>query len=212
MFESISDLHFKYNCDNEKVAKLFSVFYGKTESLDILKEHIITLEQNIYIKVCENVELLNQSVFNLSKIIEPKDNATARTYFEAYINTLFSLTDISALIFYQVFGLSTNPNRLYFYDLPKLSDFQQYTQTFNSVNSFLSSNDYKYFHNLNNHIKHRSMITAKHTINLGENRNLFSINEFEHNGIIYPSLDSENLYIKSDNFVDNLKTCLKSVE
>ena len=55
------------------------------------------------------------------------------------------------------------------------------------------------------------MITAKHTINLGENRNLFSINEFEHNGIIYPSLDSENLYIKSAKFVDNLKTCLKTV-
>lgn len=211
MFESISDLHFKYNCDNEKVAKLCSVFYGKTESLDILKEQITALEQNIYIKVCENVELLSQSVFNLSKIIEPKDNATARTYFEAYINTLFSLTDISALIFYQVLGLSTNPKRLYFSTLPNLTDFQQYTNTFNKVDSFIKSNDYKYFNSLNNSIKHRSMISARHTINLGENRNLFSINEFEHDGIIYPSLDSEDLYIKSDNFVDNLKTCLKSI-
>lgn len=69
MFESISDLHFKYNCDNEKVAKLCSVFYGKTESLDILKEHIITLEQNIYIKVCENVELLNQKITQLQEHI-----------------------------------------------------------------------------------------------------------------------------------------------
>ena len=128
MFESISELHFKYNCDNKEVAKLCTVFYCKNESLNILKEHIVSLENEIYIKVCDNVKLLNQSVFNLLDIIEPKDNATARTYFEAYINTLFSLTDISALIFYQVLGLSVNPNRLYFYDLPKLSDFKQYTQ------------------------------------------------------------------------------------
>ena len=212
MFKSISDLHFKYNCDNEKVAMLCSVFYGKTESLDILKEHITLLEQNIYIKICDNVELLNQSVFNLSKIIEPKDNATARTYFEAYINTLFSLTDISAQLFYNILGLKTDPNFLYFYKLPNLFDCKNHAKTLYEVSNFISSDDYKYFNNLNNNIKHRSMISAKHTINLGENRNLFSINEFEHNGIVYPSLDSENLYKKSGNFVEKLKICLRSVE
>ena len=56
------------------------------------------------------------------------------------------------------------------------------------------------------------MITAKHTINWGESRNLFSINEFEHNGVIYQSLDSENLFSKSDKFIKQLQKCLKSIE
>lgn len=217
MIESITDICNKYNSTNKnEVAKTYSVFHCRIEHVNILKEHITKHEQYILEKLKKREKDFPIDAFELIKEITSEDIAIARTYIESYILMIFSLTDILALLLFKILGFSANPEYLYFHHLITSNEInlKQYNNEliFDAAEALYLSDEYRYFHALNNIIKHRSVISTSHTLKLVEIRNYFSIQEFEYKGQPYPKVSTEELFAKAEQFINGLQNCITALE
>lgn len=208
MIESISDLKSKYSFDSSKAAEVCSSYYSRKESINILEILIQNLEKNLVAKIEHNNEIIKNDYKKISEIIEPKDITLARTYIEAYVNALYSLTDIMAFLFYNIFNLNVGIAKLYFNQLPNLLSNIANEDLRICVNELLNTEEYKYFNALNNTIKHRTVIGVKNQVNINNSENIFIIKKFKRNNTNYSEINSKELFIKSDKFITNLEKCI----